>query len=61
MLALILSCGGSSEPLEYCIENMKPDLVYFLCSKDSLDIADAIEKKYNSNGSIFTSPDCFSL
>ena len=48
MLALILSCGGSSEPLEYCIENMKPDLVYFLCSKDSLDIADAIEKKYNS-------------
>lgn len=35
MLALILSCGGSPEPLIYSINNIEPDFVYFLCSKES--------------------------
>lgn len=35
MLALILSCGGSPEPLIFSIKNIKPDFVYFLCSDDS--------------------------
>ena len=35
MLALILSCGGSPEPLIYSINKIKPDFVYFLCSNDS--------------------------
>ena len=35
MLALILSCGGSPEPLIYSINNIGPDFVYFLCSKES--------------------------
>ena len=35
MLALILSCGGSPEPLIFSIKNINPDFVYFLCSDDS--------------------------
>lgn len=35
MVALILSCGGSPEPLIYSIKNINPDFVYFLCSNDS--------------------------
>lgn len=42
MNALILSCGGSPEPLIFCIKNLKPDLTYFLCSKDTIDIANDI-------------------
>ena len=42
MKALILSCGGSPEPLIFCINDFKPDFVYFLCSNDSVDIANDI-------------------
>lgn len=42
MNALILSCGGSPEPLIFCINNFKPDFTYFLCSNDSIDIANDI-------------------
>ena len=47
MKALILSCGGSPEPLIFCIENYKPDFTYFLCSNDSVDIAHDIAKDCN--------------
>lgn len=42
MKALILSCGGSPEPLIFCIENFNPDFTYFLCSNDSIGIAQDI-------------------
>lgn len=35
MVALILSCGGSPEPLIFSIKKLNPDYVYFLCSNDS--------------------------
>ena len=45
MLALILSCGGSPEPLIFSIKNLKPDYIYFLCSNDSKnEVSDIIEK-----------------
>lgn len=47
MRALILSCGGSPEPLIFCINDLKPDFIYFLCSNDSVDITDSIVKKCN--------------
>lgn len=47
MKALILSCGGSPEPLIFCINDYEPDLTYFLCSDDSVDIAYDIAKKCN--------------
>lgn len=49
MRALILSCGGSPEPLIFCIENIKPDLTYFLCSSDSVDIAKGVINECNLN------------
>lgn len=49
MKALILSCGGSPEPLIFCIENYKPDFTYFLCSNDSIDIAHDIAKSCGFN------------
>ena len=49
MEALILSCGGSHEPLQYCIKNYTQDFVYFLCSKDTVDIAEEIIKQENIN------------
>lgn len=45
MKALILSCGGSPEPLIFCINDFAPDLTYFLCSNDSIDIAEGIVKE----------------
>lgn len=45
MKALILSCGGSPEPLIFCINDFAPDLTYFLCSIDSIDIAEGIVKE----------------
>ena len=42
MLALILSCGGSPEPLIFSIKNVNPDFVYFLCSDDSKKEVDDI-------------------
>lgn len=47
MKALILSCGGSPEPLIFCIEDYEPDFTYFLCSNDSVDIAHDIAKNCN--------------
>ena len=44
MKALILSCGGSSEPLQFCIDDFKPDFIYFLCSEGSQIIVDDINK-----------------
>ncbi|KZX12091.1 TIGR02710 family CRISPR-associated CARF protein [Methanobrevibacter oralis] len=40
--ALILSCGGSPEPLIYCIKEYEPDFIYFLCSYNSKGIAEDI-------------------
>lgn len=48
--ALILSCGGSPEPLIFCIEEYEPNFIYFLCSSTSSDIADSIVNKLNING-----------
>ena len=42
MLALILSCGGSPEPLIFSIKNVNPDFVYFLCSNESKDEVEKI-------------------
>lgn len=53
MKALILSCGGSPEPLIFCIENFKPDFTYFLCSDGSVDIAMDIAKLCNLNDDQF--------
>lgn len=36
MTILILTVGGSHEPICTSIEKIKPDKVYFLCSKDSI-------------------------
>lgn len=47
MKALVLSCGGSPEPLIFCINNYQPDLTYFLCSSDSIDKADEVIKECN--------------
>lgn len=47
MKSLILSCGGSPEPLIFCINDFKPDFVYFLCSNDSVDIANDIADECN--------------
>lgn len=47
MLALILSCGGSSEPLIYSIKNNNPDFVYFLCSVDTEQEAENIIEDVN--------------
>ena len=45
MNALILSCGGSPEPLIFCIDHYKPDFTYFLCSKDTVDMAGDVVKE----------------
>ena len=42
MTALILSCGGSPEPLIFCVESIKPEFIYFLCSSKSVDKADVV-------------------
>ena len=53
MNALVLSCGGSPEPLEFCIKNLKPDCVYFLCSDASVEIAEVIQEKFENEVSQF--------
>ena len=45
MYSLILSCGGSPEPLKFCIMDFEPDFTYFLCSNDSVDIAEGIAEE----------------
>ena len=42
MHTLILSTGGSLDPLIYCIERLKPNRVVFLCSRGSLDSVEKI-------------------
>ena len=53
MKALILSCGGSPEPLKFCIADFEPDFTYFLCSSDSVDIAVNISKECNIDDNQF--------
>lgn len=53
MKSLILSCGGSPEPLIFCINNYKPEFTYFLCSNDSVDIANDIAKNCNLSDNQF--------
>lgn len=53
MKSLILSCGGSPEPLIFCINDYKPDFTYFLCSNDSVDIAVDIAKNCNLSDNQF--------
>ena len=50
--ALILSVGGTSEPLITCIKELKPDCVYFLHSKGTLKIAKEVLKKTKFNGEV---------
>lgn len=47
MKALVLSCGGSPEPLSFRIKHFKPDFIYFLCSTDSVNIAYSIAEEHN--------------
>ena len=47
MKALVLSCGGSPEPLQYCIDNYECDFIYFLCSKESVEKVFEIKEKCN--------------
>lgn len=54
MESLILSCGGSPEPLIFCIGNYKPDFTCFLCSNDSIDIAHDIAKTCNLSDNQYT-------
>ena len=53
MKALILSCGGSPEPLKFCIRDYEPDFIYFLCSSTSIDIAENIVKECKINDDQF--------
>ena len=54
MKSLILSCGGSPEPLIFCINDYTPDFICFLCSNDSIDIANDIAKTCNLSDNQFT-------
>ena len=54
MKSLILSCGGSPEPLIFCINDYNPDFICFLCSNDSIDIANDIAKTCNLSDNQFT-------
>lgn len=47
--ALVLSTGGSPEPLIKCIYDYQPDFVYFLHSEDSLKIAKEVIEKTGFN------------
>lgn len=47
MKSLILSCGGSPEPLIFCINNYEPDFTYFLCSNNSVDVVQDIANRCN--------------
>ena len=53
MNSLILSCGGSPEPLKFCIHDYEPDFIYFLCSPTSVDIAESIVKECKINDDQF--------
>ncbi|ADC47028.1 CRISPR-associated protein TIGR02710 family [Methanobrevibacter ruminantium M1] len=61
---LILSLGGSPEPLIYSIKEFKPDKVVFLCSPQTLKECDGIleETAFNEeNVEIYEIPDAESL
>ena len=48
--ALILSVGGTYEPLVTCMKEFKPDCVYFLHSKDTLKVTKDVIEKSNFKG-----------
>ena len=41
---LVMSVGGSPEPLIHSIDNIKPKLVYFIHSEKTLSVVDEINK-----------------
>ncbi len=45
---LVMSVGGSPEPLIHSIDNIKPKLVYFIHSEKTLSVVDEINKKYKT-------------
>lgn len=49
--ALVLSVGGSEEPLIYSIEKFKPDFIYFLHSKDTRKSVDIILNNFDYDSS----------
>ncbi|MCI7291887.1 MAG: TIGR02710 family CRISPR-associated CARF protein [Methanobrevibacter woesei] len=49
--ALVLSVGGSSEPLIYSIKTYKPDFIYFLHSKDTREHVDITLKEFDYDSS----------
>lgn len=49
--ALVLSVGGSEEPLIYSIERFKPDFIYFLHSKDTRKSVDIILNNFDYDSS----------
>lgn len=46
---LVMSVGGSPEPLIHSIDNIKPKLVYFIHSEKTLSVVDEINKIQNIN------------
>ena len=42
---LVLSAGGSEEPLEFAINEINPDLVYFLHTQKSKSICEKVIEK----------------
>lgn len=49
--ALVLSVGGSSEPLIYSIKTYKPDFIYFLHSKDTREHVDITLEEFDYDSS----------
>lgn len=48
--ALVLSVGGTPDPLIWCINNLKPDFVYFIHSEKTLKDADTVLKEAEFSG-----------
>lgn len=49
--ALVLSVGGSSEPIIYSIKTYKPDFIYFLHSKDTREHVDITLEEFDYDSS----------
>ncbi|WP_276955360.1 TIGR02710 family CRISPR-associated CARF protein [Methanobrevibacter woesei] len=52
--ALVLSVGGSEEPLIYSIKKFKPDFIYFLHSKDTKKSVDKILDEFDYENSQYS-------
>lgn len=52
--ALVLSVGGSEEPLIYSIKKFKPDFIYFLHSKDTKKSVDKILDEFDYDSSQYS-------